>query len=138
VERARLALTGKQLTHELKTLLSEDSGSGAGALGEPADTRRIGPNGVPMNDMRKVSAGGVKMVAPHLAHGLKMVEQPFGSRKRETWKQASVLGSVGLNEIFDMMHGQHQSQDPAVSTAENTRKAVEHLEVIANNLKGVQ
>ena len=67
-----------------------------------------------------------------------MVEQPFGSRKRETWKQASVLGSVGLNEIFDMMHGQHQSQDPAVSTAENTRKAVEHLEVIANNLKGVQ
>ena len=52
MERARLALTGKQLTHELKTLLSE--------IPVPArvhwENRRYSqdrPSGVRMNDMSK-------------------------------------------------------------------------------------
>lgn len=128
VERARLALTGKQLTHELKTLLSEDSGSGAGALGEPADTRRIGPNGVPMNDMRKVSAGGVKMVA-----------QPFNTNKGGKWQQTGIVGSSSLNELMDLGRGQSPlSVDPQAKIAQNTEKTNELLQDIRANLKGVK
>ena len=126
VEKARLGLMGKELTHELKTLMGVDSG----ASKEKADTRPLSPtgSGVHMNDMSKVSAGGVKMVA-----------QPFNTNKGEKWKQTGIVGSSSLNELMDLGRGQSPlSVDPQAKIAQNTEKTNDLLEDIRVNLKGVK
>ncbi len=126
VEKARLGLMGKQLTHELKTLIGVDSG----ASKEKADTRPLSPtgSGVRMNDMSKVSAGGVKMVA-----------QPFNTNKGGKWQQTAIVGSSSLNELMDLGRGQSPlSVDPQAKIAQNTEKTNELLEDIRVNLKGVK
>ena len=126
VEKARLGLMGKQLTHELKTLMGVDSG----ASKEKVDTRPLSPtgSGVHMNDMSKVSAGGVKMVA-----------QPFNTNKGGKWQQSAIVGSSSLNELMDLGRGQSPlSVDPQAKIAQNTEKTNELLEDIRGNLKGVK
>ena len=127
VEKARLGLIGKQLTHELKTLMGVDSG----ASKEKADTRPLSPtgSGVRMNDMSKVSAGGVKMV-----------EQPFNTnRGGGKWQQTAIVGSSSLNELMDLGRKQSPlSVDPQAKIAQNTEKTNELLQDIRMNLKGVK
>lgn len=127
VEKARLGLMGKQLTHELKTLMGVDSG----ASKEKADTRPLSPtgSGVHMNDMSKVSAGGVKMV-----------RQPFNTNNGGgKWRQTGIVGSSSLNELMDLGRGQSPlSVDPQAKIAQNTEKTNELLQDIRANLKGVK
>lgn len=126
VEKARLGLIGKQLTHELKTLTGVDSG----ASKEKADTRPLSPtgSGVHMNDMSKVSAGGVKLV-----------RQPFNTNKSGYWQQSAIVGSSSLNELMDLGRGQSPlSVDPQAKIAQNTEKTNELLQDIRANLKGVK